>query len=67
VKPDVNSVKVHPLLRHKGHHPVDGWCAGGCWFTLAMGPPNHGSGPPSLKRKKLGGEKKNMRKENEKK
>ncbi len=26
--------EVHPQLSNNGH-PVDGWCAGGCWFTLA--------------------------------
>jgi hypothetical protein len=34
VEPDINSVEVHPQLSHNGH-PVDGWCAGGCWFTVA--------------------------------
>ncbi len=29
----ITSVEVHPQLSHNGH-PVDGWCAGGCWFTL---------------------------------
>jgi hypothetical protein len=24
--------EVHPQLSNNGH-PVDGWCAGGCWFT----------------------------------
>jgi hypothetical protein len=47
VKPDVNSVKVHPLLRHKGQ-PVDGVLVGAGslwpWVHLTMG-------PPSLKRK----------------
>jgi hypothetical protein len=33
VKSYINSVEVHPQLSHNGH-PVDGWCAGGCWFTL---------------------------------
>jgi hypothetical protein len=34
MKPNINSVKVHPQLSNNGH-PVDGWCAGGCWFTMA--------------------------------
>jgi hypothetical protein len=36
VKPKINSVEVHPQLSNNGH-PVDGWRAGGCWFTVARG------------------------------
>jgi hypothetical protein len=32
VKPEINSVEVHPQLSNKGH-PVDG-AQGGCWFTV---------------------------------
>jgi len=36
VKPNINSVEVHPQLRNNGH-PVDGVLvgAGGCWVTVA--------------------------------
>jgi hypothetical protein len=34
VKPNSNSVKVHPRLSNN-RHPVDGWCACGCWFNVA--------------------------------
>ncbi len=40
VKPNINwdeGVEVHPQPSNNGH-PMDGWCAGGCWFTVA-GPP----------------------------
>jgi len=33
VKPNTNSVEVHPQLSNK-EHPVDGF-AGGCWFIVA--------------------------------
>ncbi len=32
MKPEINSVEVHPQLSNKGH-PVDG-AQGGCWFTV---------------------------------
>jgi hypothetical protein len=35
VKPNLNSVEVHPQLTNNGH-PVDGRCASGCWFTKAQ-------------------------------
>jgi hypothetical protein len=36
VKPNINSVEVHPQLSNN-RHPVDGWRAGGWWFTVARG------------------------------
>jgi hypothetical protein len=33
MKPNINSVEVHPQLSNNGH-PVDGALVG-CWFTLA--------------------------------
>jgi hypothetical protein len=33
VKPNINSVEVHPQLSHNWH-PVDGWCAGGVLFVI---------------------------------
>jgi hypothetical protein len=33
VKPNINSVEVHPQLSNNNEHLVDG--AGGCWFTVA--------------------------------
>jgi hypothetical protein len=34
VKPNRNSVEVHPQQSNKGH-PSSGWCAGGCcWFIV---------------------------------
>ncbi len=35
MKPNINSIEVHPQLSNNGH-PVDGWCAGGCWFSVTM-------------------------------
>jgi len=31
---NINSVEVHPQLS-SNRHPVE-WCAGGCWFTVAL-------------------------------
>ncbi len=33
LKPNINSVEVHPQLSNN-RHPVDE-CTGGCWFTVA--------------------------------
>jgi hypothetical protein len=33
VKPNINPVEVHPQLSSNAH-PLDGWCAGGHWFTV---------------------------------
>jgi hypothetical protein len=35
VKANINSVEVHPQLSNN-RHPVDGWCTGGCRFTVAV-------------------------------
>jgi hypothetical protein len=34
VKPNINSVEVHPQLSNN-RHPVDGELVG-CWFTVAL-------------------------------
>jgi hypothetical protein len=33
MKPNINSVEVHPQMSHNGH-PVDDVLAGGCWFIV---------------------------------
>ncbi len=33
MKPNINSVEVHPQLSNNGH--PNGWCTGGCWLTMA--------------------------------
>jgi hypothetical protein len=49
MKPDINSVKVHPQLSHNGH-PVDGLLVG-CWFTLTLSPSPK---KPNSKQQKVG-------------
>jgi hypothetical protein len=34
MKPHINSVEVHPHLSHN-EHPMDGVCAGGCFFLAS--------------------------------